>query len=113
MRRCHGAIVKLALSEHGKDAPGFVWAGISNAEEKWDTDRIYYCPILREEDRAVAYLPPGVNIFRIFWTGGEDAKYGESPDHWEERYFRIRYVNGKAAPSTMPVMSPDEIYSAI
>ena len=108
-----GAVVKLVLSKTGKDAPGFVWAGIAGADEKWNTDRIYCCPILKERDRAVAYLPPGANIFRIFWTYGERLGYQEPSGHWEEGHFRIHYTAGGPASAAAAQMSMDAVNSCI
>jgi hypothetical protein len=66
------------------EEPGFVWS--------WDKRGCSHLTTLTPavgEPRYVANLPRGVVGFTFFWTGGEDARSGQSPGHWEGRDFAI------------------------
>ena len=74
----------LEVQGHGS---GFVWS--------WNREGIcYVTPLLRRVDPQAsgptaygARLPKGTTGFTFFWTGGDDARGGQLPGHWEGRDF--------------------------
>ena len=74
----------LEVRGHGS---GFVWS--------WNREGMsYVTPLLRRVDSQAlgptaygARLPEGTTGFTFFWTGGDDAKGGQSPGHWEGKDF--------------------------
>lgn len=84
--------VKVVAGEPVSGAPGFVWAGFADSEREWDVNKIYLVPLVRgSSGRHEAPLPVGCNAFTLFWTGGEDAKSGKAPGHWEHMNYNINY----------------------
>ncbi|MBF0216146.1 MAG: iron-containing alcohol dehydrogenase [Candidatus Omnitrophica bacterium] len=72
---------------------GFVWSGTLLPDEKsWAN--VHYTAIRELPDgRWGAPLSEGATIFRIFWTGGDDASGGKTAGHYEPgEPFRVKYI---------------------
>jgi len=102
--------VKVVVGKPGEGAPGFIWAGVKDEYGTWNPDKIYLIPlILNSDGQHEAVLPKGVNHYTFFWTGGEDAKSGFMPGHWEKgKAITIDYVSINVLPEELVSLDEDE-----